>query len=344
MKDFLEFLNTADAESLQKIPGVSPALAGRLIAARPFDDPEDSLRVSGMGGKLLQRMKSDFDEMDNPMSEETSLAPTPQTQSELAEGPESQPESALSLRSEPAEGPRPAAKPKPNFGQRLGRAFIGFLKFLLVLFIIALILAGIGAGLYFGLPYLHQTYVVPVNQNTARIVEIANQQERDVLALQAEIATLKTEIADLQERDAQIESQLADIETAIQGHTATLARLDEMQAKFDQAASQQREGLNAELARQVKLTRVIELLSRARLYLSQSNFGQARQDVQLARDLLAGLRADFPESEQAALDAVLFRLDLSLGNLPDFPVIAVDDLNIAWNLLVIDAPGTGAAP
>lgn len=334
MKDFLEFLNTADAESLQKIPGVSPALSGRLIAARPFDNPEDSLRVSGLGEKLLKRMKNDFDEMDNPMSEETSLAPTPQVQ----------PESALSLRPEPVEGPRPAVKPKPNFGQRLGRAFIGFLKFLLILFIIALILGGIGAGLYFGLPYLHQTYVVPVNQNTARIVEIADQQERDVLALRAEIATLKTEIAGLQERDAQFESQLADIETAIQGHTATLARLEEMQSKFDQAASQQREGLNAELARQVKLTRVIELLSRARLYLSQSNFGQARQDVELARDLLTGLRADFPENEQAALDAVLFRLDLALSNLPDFPVIAVDDLNIAWNLLVIDAPETGATP
>jgi hypothetical protein len=32
--------------------------------------------------------------------------------------------------------------------------------------------------------------------------------------------------------------------------------------------------------------------------------------------------------------------NLALGNLPAFPVIAVDDLNIAWNLLVLGEPDT----
>lgn len=329
MKDFLEFLNAADAESLQEIPGIGPALAGRIVAARPFESIEDSLRVSGLGESLLQRLRNSFDEMESlPMSEETGLVPSPPSQPVRVEAADV---------SEPAQAPKTAKPPKsgPNFFQRLGRAFLGFLKFLFVLFIIAVILGGIGAGLYFGLPYLHQVYVVPVNQNTARIAEVADQQARDALALQAEIVGLKTEIDDLKTRDTEFETQLAAIETSIEGHSAALERLDEMQSKLDQAADQQREGLNAELARQVKLTRVIELLSRARLYLSQSNFGQARQDVQLARDLLSDLRDDSPAGEQAPLDAALFRLDLALGNLPGFPVVAVDDLNIAWNLLVL---------
>lgn len=329
MKDFLEFLNAADAESLQEIPGIGPALAGRIVAARPFETIEDSLRVSGLGESLLQRLRNSFDEMESlPMSEETGLVPSPPSQPVRVEAADA---------SEPAQAHKTAKPPKsgPNFFQRLGRAFLGFLKFLFVLFIIAVILGGIGAGLYFGLPYLHQVYVVPVNQNTARIAEVADQQARDALALQAEIAGLKTEIDDLKTRDTEFETQLAAIETSIEGHSAALERLDEMQSKLDQAADQQREGLNAELARQVKLTRVIELLSRARLYLSQSNFGQARQDVQLARDLLSDLRDDSPAGEQAPLDAALFRLDLALGNLPGFPVVAVDDLNIAWNLLVL---------
>ena len=320
MNDFLEFLNTANAESLQITPGVSPALAQRIIAARPFASIEDSLRVSGLGEKLLQRLQNSF-HGTTAMAEETSLVPS--------SSPE--PESA------PAQH-QPAPKPQSNFGQRLGRAFIGFLKFLLMLFIIAVILGGIGAGLYFGLPYLHRIYVVPVNQNTARIADVAHQQARDVLALQAEIELLK-------ERDTQFETQLAAIETSIEAHTASLASLEEMQSRLDQTADQEREGLNAELTRQIEMTRVIELLSRARLYLSQSNFGQARQDVQSARDLLAGLRDKSPDNELAGLDRVLSRLDLALGNLPDFPVIAVDDLNIAWNLLVLGlseaaAPGS----
>ncbi|HAE60012.1 MAG TPA: hypothetical protein DCG54_11060 [Anaerolineae bacterium] len=337
MKDFLEFLNSANALALQKTRGVSLALAERIIAARPFENPADSLRVSGLGENLLQRLQNNFDEMDNPMSEETSLAPASQISSESSERAESPSQSALLLRPEPVEEPRPAAKPKPNFGQRLWRAFVGFLKFLFTLFIIAVILGGIGAGLYFGLPYLHQVYVVPVNQNTARIADVAHQQARDVLALQAEIATLQTELANLQERDTQFETQLAAIGTSIEAHTTTLSQLDEMQSKLDLAADQEREGLSAELSRQIELTRAIELLSRARLYLSQSNFGQARQDVLLARDLLAVVREDVPETERAALDAALFRLDLVLSNLPGFPVIAVDDLNIAWNLLVLGA-------
>ncbi|PKN93226.1 MAG: hypothetical protein CVU44_10045 [Chloroflexi bacterium HGW-Chloroflexi-6] len=319
MNDFLEFLNTADTESLQKTPGVSPALAERIIAARPFASLEDCRRVSGLGEKLIQRLQDSF-QGTIAMSEETSLVPSP--------SPE--PESVPSR-------PELAPKPQSNFGQRLGRAFVGFLKFLLTLFIILVILGGIGAGLYFGLPYLYQVYVVPVNQNTARIADVAHQQARDVLALQAEIDLLK-------ERDMQFETQLATIETAIETHTTSLARLDEMQAKLDLAANQEREGLNAELSRQIELTRAIELLSRARLYLSQSNFGQARLDVQSARDLLTGLRVEFPADKLASLDAVLSRLDLVLGNLPDFPVIAVDDLNIAWNLLVLGLPETGATP
>lgn len=338
MKDFLEFLNTAEAGSLQEISGIGPALAGRIVAARPFASIEDSLRVSGLGESLLQRLRDSFDEMETPpMSEETGLVPSATSQPvpvETADAPE------------PARASQSAKAPKsgPNFFQRLGRAFVGFLKFLFVLFIIAVILGGIGAGLYFGLPYLHQVYVVPVNQNTARIAEVAEQQSRDVLALQAEIAAHKTEIADLQTRDTEFETQLTAIEASIETHSAALERLDEMQSKLDQAADRQREGLNAELSRQVKQTRIIELLSRARLYLSQSNFGQARQDVQLARDLLADLRDDSPAGEQAPLDAALFRLDLVLGNLPGFPVVAVDDLNIAWNLLVLDAPEIGTTP
>lgn len=325
--NFLEYINSAEAETLQKTPGISAALAERIIAARPFASLADLRRVNGLGGKLIQRLQDSFDGTV-AMSEETALVPNPEPEPEPA---------PLAPRVEDGGNPRPepAAKSRPDFGQRLGRAFVGFIKFLLTLFVILAILGGIAAGLYFGLPYLYQVYVVPVNQNTARIADVAHQQARDVLALQAQIDDLKA-------RDTLFENQLAAIETSIEAHTASLASLEEMQSKLDSAADEQRQGLNAELARQIELTRAIELLSRARLYLSQSNFGQARLDIQSARDLLAGTRELLPAAQQTGLDAVLARLDLALGNLPDFPVIAADDLDIAWNLLVLGLPETAA--
>lgn len=50
--------NTADAQTLMKIPGVGPALAQQIIAKRPFADLEDLQRVSGVGPHLLERIQS----------------------------------------------------------------------------------------------------------------------------------------------------------------------------------------------------------------------------------------------------------------------------------------------
>jgi hypothetical protein len=70
----------------------------------------------------------------------------------------------------------------------------------------------------------------------------------------------------------------------------------------------------------------------------QSNFGLARQDVQIGRDLLVDLRRSATGSPANNLDAVIRRLDLVLSNLPSFPVAASDDLDIAWQILVTGMP------
>jgi len=51
-------INRAAEEELQDLPGVGPALAGRIIAYRdehgPFTAPEDLLEISGIGEKVLE--------------------------------------------------------------------------------------------------------------------------------------------------------------------------------------------------------------------------------------------------------------------------------------------------
>jgi hypothetical protein len=54
--------------------------------------------------------------------------------------------------------------------------------------------------------------------------------------------------------------------------------------------------------------------------------------------LLLSLQSDIAVDKEAALQEVIARLDRSLENLPAFPVIAADDLNIAWVLLVNGLP------
>jgi len=238
----------------------------------------------------------------------------------------------------------------PSFWSRLGRAFVNILRALLVLAIVA----GIAAGVYYGTPYLYNKFILPVETNTTRLSEVESKQSADVNQLATQVADLKTRLTNLETRQtesaqtmAELQGQVSALETAIETHTKSLKQLESMQTSLDALTATSNEhqtllvGENSALAslqRQVTMSRTIELLSRARLYLSQSNFGLAKQDVQAAQDLLVALQAEIPAEKLPALQSVIARLNLALGNLPAFPVVAVDDVDIAWQLLVNDLP------
>jgi competence protein ComEA len=54
-------INTADASELQKLPGVGPAMASRILEHRQqkgrFTDPSQLLDVKGIGSKTLAKMR-----------------------------------------------------------------------------------------------------------------------------------------------------------------------------------------------------------------------------------------------------------------------------------------------
>ena len=238
----------------------------------------------------------------------------------------------------------------PKFWSRLGRAFVNILRFLLILAVIA----GVAAAVYFGVPYLYEKFIIPVETNTARLSEVESKVAADVDQLTDQISALQTRLSDLETRQtesaqaiAELEGQLEVLQSIIDAQSETLLSLEVMQASLDDLSAVTAEhektqaGYNSilvDLQRQVSLSRSIELLSRARLYLSQSNFGLARQDVLAARNLLASLQSIMPAEKSAALRGAIFRLDLALDNLPSFPVVAVDDVDIAWQLLIRDLP------
>ena len=317
MSAFLDFLNTADIDTLTSVPGINRPLAEELIAARPFEVVEDTLKVRGMGKNLLARIQSAFEERRVEI-ENRAMIPVEPAREELPPAPieKSQPVRESSQES--------AQEATPPFLSRLGRGLINFIRALLRLILLVLLIFAVGAAFYFGLPYLKNTFIAPVEQNAARVGE------------------LETRIESLQTQLSEMEARVGAIEGSIESHTAGIAKLEKMQATLEQEAEAQTNSVMLILKREIMLTRAIETLSRARLYLSQSNFGLAKIDVQSARSILAELSADAPSYQVDALDQIIGRLDLALSNLPAFPIIAVDDVDIAWQLLMMGLPESEA--
>jgi hypothetical protein len=227
----------------------------------------------------------------------------------------------------------PPAPARPTAGQRVRR----FFELLLRLISWIIIFTVFGAALFYTVPLLYQRFVVPVEQNTVQVAELQAQQqqlEQQLSALQEQFAALETGQGENTQSLSELDDRIAELETGIDSHTESLAALEKMQSELQE----QDELTSSELARQIDLMKSMELLSRARLYMYQSNFGLARADVRAAHDLLVEIQPDTKGSLARELDAVIQRLDLVLSNLPAFPIAAADDLDIAWQILISGMP------
>ncbi|OIN94908.1 MAG: hypothetical protein AUJ21_04185 [Anaerolineae bacterium CG1_02_58_13] len=233
----------------------------------------------------------------------------------------------------------PTGPTGPTFGQRVGRFFAALLR--LVIFLI--FLAAIVVGLYFALPLVYQNYILPVQENTAQLTQLKTrlaQNEITIAGLQTKLDAAQTAQAQQAQSISDLDGKVQKIEEQIAARTQSLAALEQAQS----ALQAQNDATDAEVERQINLMKSMELLSRARLFMYQSNYGLARIDVQTARDLLAKVQPTAPADFADDLAEVIHRLDLTLANLPTFPVAASDDLDIAWQILLGGLPQPQAVP
>jgi len=318
MSDFLQFLNTANADSLTKLPGISPTLAESLVEARPFDSVEDCLKVRGMGKALLAKAQTSFESVETESApEEKALIPV--EQQDVQEVPQTE-EKQTEEENTPGEL-------KPSISARLGQALLWFFRALLRLILIILIIGGIGAAIYYGVPFFYEKFVTPVEQNVVRVDEL----ESEIVSLQDQLAQTNQQLSSLNNQLNDTNSRIDGIQQSIDAHTTSLATLEEMQATLESQLEAENDKTLLALKNEITTTRILDTLARARLYLAQSNFGLAKEDVQSARDILEELRA---ETQDEILAQAAERMDMALVNLPDFPVVASGDLEIAWQILM----------
>jgi hypothetical protein len=70
-------LNTADPTELRTIPGVGPAVAKKIVAARPFSSLDDLFKIKGIDAGLVKRITPHFKEIDTAVEPAPVVDPLP---------------------------------------------------------------------------------------------------------------------------------------------------------------------------------------------------------------------------------------------------------------------------
>jgi chromosome segregation ATPase len=160
--------------------------------------------------------------------------------------------------------------------------------------------------------------------------------------LQEGLETVQTAQEQAQSALDAVQSEQASLLRAVEALQGEVEALEEARAEAADRAALESGAPDAEalaaLRRDLTVLRAMDLLTRARMLLLQSNYALAGSNVRAARDLLVAQQSDAPAAQAQALGEVVERLDAALDDLPGLPVAAADEIDGAWQLLAAGLP------
>ena len=162
-------------------------------------------------------------------------------------------------------------------------------------------------------------------------------QSESIGPLQSAQATATAHLNNLDRALSDLQDQLPPLNQEIQSLGTAVDLNQEQLAGFGDQL--QIEGTPLESIRnELQIVKAMELLTRGRLLLVANNLGLAQKDLQAATDILSELQAGLPDDQKGNLTEIIDRLTKASNNLPRRPILASDDLEVAWQLLLIGLP------
>jgi len=242
-------------------------------------------------------------------------------------------------------------------GERKASLLSRVMRFLLRLLIVVLLGGVFGAAVYFGVPTLYRSAIEPMQVNARRIAELEQaldqvqttarrqveqagerlveiegrlaEQGEALAMMQAELEVVQTSLEEQRDRVSRLRNVVDRVEDLTYDLDKTVARVEMLESTLAEV-----ELPAASIGRQLQLIRAMTLLTKARLWLVQDNLGLAAEEISTARDLLAEVVGAEQDGEDQALEQIVDRLDLALTDIRTTPIVAADELEIAWKLLV----------
>jgi SMC interacting uncharacterized protein involved in chromosome segregation len=233
------------------------------------------------------------------------------------------------------------------------------IRWIFRMLVVVLLGIALGAGIYYGVRSIYRDTIEPLQTLDQRMMEIeatvsdlngALRDERNSTAQQ--ISGLQGRIAGQAEDIASLSAQISRLEIRIEGQGEALEAVTELNAGLEQlekdltSTDEQLQELQATVesdelpAEQVtvnlQLMRVMNLMTRARLWIEQDNFGLASEDLQTALEIMQPLASKESNDDQSQdqLQQITDQLTLVIETVRSNPVLAEEEMEIAWKLLL----------
>jgi len=239
------------------------------------------------------------------------------------------------------------------------RFWRGLLRLILALLIGILL----GAGLYFGFLFVYQQLVIPTQQNAIEFQNLNTRVNQQWELLTERNEDLEKRISFLEGEQESNTNQISELLTKIEQNAANL---DAFQIKHDDLVDQldkydklilnliKQDEIFAEnnedfqtvlenidldnklhpVYQDIALFKIMLQINRSRLFLLQDNYGMAKEELLLADELLNTLFVSSLPDQKDIIMVWDARLNLAINHLPTNPILANDDLEILWKMMV----------
>jgi chromosome segregation ATPase len=148
----------------------------------------------------------------------------------------------------------------------------------------------------------------------------------------------ETQVAELQTTIDEIVFKIDNLDQAVGDLSSSVDDTEQSLIEMADQMSDQDTPIEA-LRRELRLVQAMELLTRARMNIAENNIGRATEDITAAQELLTNLESLVPKYQTETVAAINERVGSALEMIPDSPVLAADELEIAWELLRRGLPG-----
>jgi len=155
-------------------------------------------------------------------------------------------------------------------------------------------------------------------------------------SLEISLDEYKTTLSTFGDQITAIEGQLDQIQTGISELSLSVdGQQGEIETLNDQIEARDTLGT---LRQELELLKVMELVTRVRVSVTQENYGSAKSDLQSAQEIISNLISEVTTDEAAYLSDIAQRINLAYENIALTPDLVNEDLEVAWQLLLQGFP------